>query len=491
MKKIIFALLCATSFSSCDLEFKVYDTLSSDSFPITETDAEYLVNASYSYLKSGVGCEGFYSFNAVSFPTYSEMTTDIMTCNWGDGGKWDAVSQLRYLPSEGMSNDVFNININRIGILSKNIDRIEHTQINDDKKKRFIAEIKTLRSWIAYLFYINFGPIVLPSIEDLNNPNQDKVLPRATEEEMDIFIEQGILESISYLPLASDLSGHLEGRLTQGAARAILMKFYMFKKRWKDAEQQGREIQKLGYDLEEDYASIFLKFNTANKESIFTIPSNSNNPNYMYSWSAPLNYPHNNKNIQSWGGYKVWWDFYDTFEANDKRKNLLISEYTGIDGVFYDRNTGKEMSNLGKGVIIMKYGEDPDQVGGFNSHPIIAFRYADILLMLAEAVNMQNETPTEEAIGWVNEVRHRAGLDDLSIEKSSSKEKFNDAILEERGHELYCEGFRREDLIRHGKFIEYAKKRSNTLTSEHLVLLPIPNSFIVANKGIVLQNPGY
>lgn len=125
----------------------------------------------------------------------------------------------------------------------------------------------------------------------------------------------------------------------------------------------------------------------------------------------------------------------------------------------------------------------------------------------AEALNELNG-PTKEAIGLINEVRERAfpnmpekllSLDDYAGDKG----KLRNRILEERGWELYFEGNRREDLIRHGKFVEYANDPNRMGDTNHRpknpqqnaksyhVLYPIPNKAIVESKGVLKQNEGY
>ena len=88
----------------------------------------------------------------------------------------------------------------------------------------------------------------------------------------------------------------------------------------------------------------------------------------------------------------------------------------------------------------------------------------------------------------VNEVRERAGVDPWS---GLTQDNFRDAILDERGRELFGEGTRRQDLIRHGVFIDYALDRGITDAEPHEVLFPIPQSVIIESNGVVVQNEGY
>jgi hypothetical protein len=116
----------------------------------------------------------------------------------------------------------------------------------------------------------------------------------------------------------------------------------------------------------------------------------------------------------------------------------------------------------------------------------VIFRYADVLLSIAEAINEQRGP--DEAYAYINEVRNRAELGDLS---GLTKEQLKDAILAERGFELFAEGFRRQDLIRHGKFIENALARGKVNAQPHMVLMPIPSSVVIESKNVVAQNTGY
>jgi len=116
--------------------------------------------------------------------------------------------------------------------------------------------------------------------------------------------------------------------------------------------------------------------------------------------------------------------------------------------------------------------------GWFSGADYAIFRYSHVLLMKAEAEFNSGGSGLAE----LNQVRTRAGLDALASIDS-------DAILAERGHELLWEGFRRQDLIRHGKFLE-AWTHKDASDGDHRVLYPIPQSQLDANPNLV-QNSGY
>ena len=119
-------------------------------------------------------------------------------------------------------------------------------------------------------------------------------------------------------------------------------------------------------------------------------------------------------------------------------------------------------------------------------------RYADVLTLQAEALARNANSVTQEAVDLLNMVRQRAGIPTYKVGDFGSLESFLNAVLTERGHELYFEGWRRSDLIRHGKFIAYAKlyKKSRTAAPHH-VLFPLPQEIINEGRGLVVQNDGY
>ena len=97
-----------------------------------------------------------------------------------------------------------------------------------------------------------------------------------------------------------------------------------------------------------------------------------------------------------------------------------------------------------------------------------------------------------DSVDYLNEVHTRAGLTAYKVSDFASLEDFLDAVLDERGWELWFEGCRRSDLIRHGKFVEYAKTRKHSTTvQEYMELFPLPQTVINEGKGVIAQNPGY
>ena len=182
-----------------------------------------------------------------------------------------------------------------------------------------------------------------------------------------------------------------------------------------------------------------------------------------------------------WQVFCMRWEFYDTFADNDKRKNTILCEYDTNDGVHKDRNNGMT------GAIPIKFTDTQFANYGIQkAHPVL--RYAEVLLSYAEAEN-ELHGPTKEAIDAVKQVTDRAGVT-IPASALAGTNEFREYLLAERGRELFCEGQRRQDLIRHGVYISRSRERGNN-AQDYQVLFPIPQSVITEAGGIVEQNPEY
>jgi starch-binding outer membrane protein, SusD/RagB family len=182
------------------------------------------------------------------------------------------------------------------------------------------------------------------------------------------------------------------------------------------------------------------------------------NMNAWGYYAYPTDYPGlitspGGKRLPGWapnGAMTATWSFYDSFSPTDARRALLIPSYIPVNSAGNAIGGTKDRTNM-RGPIIDKYPDDDPTAFAGNDIPVC--RFADVLLMLAEAIN-EKSGPTLEAQGFINKVRNRAGLSNLTGTDISDKDLFRDAILRERGWELFFEGVRRVDLIRMGKFTQ-------------------------------------
>jgi len=335
--------------------------------------------------------------------------------------------------------------------------------------------------------------VVILDPEVLLNPDAQDPIERYSKDEFVSLIEKELKEVAAVLPaVASEY-----GRFTKGTAYTILSKLYMQEKRWADAEAVCRQIVALGiYKLQSSYQSIFAVDNEQNEEIIWALvclAQGGFGNNWMAEVMIPL-LPLDNPRIVRWHTFKTPWIFYDSkYQAGDSRLNSLIGEfwYTPEGEATPVLATRSNCEYLEKGALPVKYPEDPAQTTYSSGNDMVIFRYADILLTLAEVINEQNG-PTSEAIDYVEQIRSRADLPNtIPVAATASKEAFRDYILDERGRELFCESHRRRDLIRHGKFISTAHAMGYTWAEPHMVLFPIPQNVIDESEGKIKQNPGY
>lgn len=485
MKKILYIYCLLAFLSSChsELEPELYDTINPTTFFKSEADAKAAVTGLYNLFRAN-DWNGWFSSSHTGYAAWPETATDIMRSQWSfnqtEYGTWTPTDWL-VTPYFWQYKD-----ISKATLLISRIEPIEFSQ--EELKNRYIAEIKCARGIMAFLINDLYGTVPIAPLEVLESPQEEVILPRLTENEMNQFIETDLSEAAQVLPVSYGDADW--GRFNKGTALMFLMKHYMNTHQWGKAENTGREILSLGYSLESEYSAVFSFNNQKNNEIIYAVPGNDKWGNMYMTSVLPWNSTTTNPNIMKWGGHRLTWDFYDTFEDGDLRKNVLWDEYTGTDNIVYNRqNPGGQLS---KGVVPMKYDEDPNQSGYTSSTDWIVLRYSDALLMLAEAIGNNKGSATQEAVDLINQVRNRSGLEDRTLTDYPDLETFNVEILLERGHELFLEGWRRQDLLRHGKFLEYVRKaQPASQIQDYMTLFPFPQGIIDEGKGIVLQNPGY
>ena len=493
LSKISLAFVATAFCASCtNLESEMYDVINPGIFPNNEADASSLVtSAAYAPFRSN-WYSGLYTSAQGGIHVIGDMSTDIGNCQWNDA-VWPDVINMNFTPNSGGVTSFYRNYIRDISKMTLTMERIANVPMRDDVKARLNAELHCGRGWLAYTLYDLYGPIQVASLELLNSPLSEEVAPRLSQEEMIKFIEEDMNAAIAVLPASYKISDNNYGRFTKGLAYTVLMKLYMHEKNWAKAIECGRELMKpeYGYDLMENYEDIFTLENEGNVETIWAcVCSSSVNQQLWQAHVLSSEYPTKNESIQKWGGYRVLWDFYHTFDPADKRLKVLVGDFIGEDGVHYnEQNPG---SVLVKGAMPIKYGEDPAATGEESQIDWIVYRYADVLTLLAEAIVRQGNAVTSEAIGLLNRVHTRAGLTAYTAADFANADAFLEAVLTERGHELWFEGVRRSDLIRYGRYIEYARKYKKSPTAQdYMNLMPLPQSVIDESKGKVIQNPEY
>ncbi len=442
--------------------------------------------------------------NSVLFGAYGEAGFLLRTPNqrlleqwttdheWSTGGwinrNFQLLTAFTWSPELELIPDAYNQGYSTIRDANIIIDNADN--IDESIRALYVAEARFIRAWMYERLYDLFGPV------PIRLSNADPVeQSRPGEDEFKSFVENEFLQIVPDLPNPGEEASY--GRANKGAAMGILCKFYLNTKQWQKSADIADQLIKLNYyELFPNCVDLFKVENNGNKESVWELLSNPQDPatnsgcTYMNGWFPPTDFVEApelgikwQNNWTSWAvHYRLRDDFYNSFEYGDQRKKLIITKYIN--------KSGKTIQLLGAdNTRSFKFWPDPNAIGFNHGNNIPYIRYADILLSYAEALNEING-PNQKSLDLINQVRNRAGLDNLLLSNFSSKDLLRDHILDERGWEFFGEKMRRQDLIRHNKFVKYALARGATNAQEYHKRFPIPQSVIDSNPKLE-QNPGY
>lgn len=295
-------------------------------------------------------------------------------------------------------------------------------------------------------------------------------------------IKNDLLEAADLLTGASGLS---KSRASSGAAKTLLGKVHLTLGEYDQAATVLKEVIDGGlYALDQDYFRLFTNDNDELPESVFEIKYLAGNVGEGNSFSTVFTparfdmaiFPNN---MQGSGRILPTAEMAAFYEPEDRRRALSIGDSVLLVTGEYEKEIyGLKFVDFTNGII---------NDGGIN---FISLRYADVLLMYAEALN---ETGTSnEAYTHLNLVRNRAGLADVS---GLSQEEFRLAVERERRSEFFLEGHRWFDLVRTGRvqtvLNQYFQNRGlNFSVADHEWIMPIPLREIDIDPNLK-QNPGY
>ncbi len=493
-----------------DLEEEAFGSLPSDQFGQTDEQFIAVLGAAYTSLYGLLG-------NHNSYWSLQEVSTDeavIPTrgADWGDGGQWVRVHTHAMKPNEESINNAWNFLYTGVSTTNRLIEQL--AELDSVRAVPFVNELRGLRALYYYCLVDMFGnvPLITKFAGSESNPT--------TTSRRDVY-DYVVSELVTIIPTldpAVNLTTY--GRMNQNAARMILAKMYLNSEvytgtaRYTEALQVLNELIDAGdYSLEGNYFANFNVANVKSREAIMAIPYDQVFAQGFNLGQMTLHYQSQNtfgSVDQPWNGYATLQEFYNSYEDRDVRKGIPGDQQTRSNFL-----AGAQFAADGRTRLVDPAAEasDPDgkpltftpeinqlQPGAFrqagariakfeyesgfrpslnNDFPI--FRYADALLMQAEALMRINGESNADALVLVNEVRARSKASKLTA-------LTYDVLLAERGREMFAEGYRRSDLIRLGKWTGtwWEKPASADFTK----LMPIPTNQIAANPSLV-QNPGY
>lgn len=529
MKKIrLIRLFIATSLlvlSSCEDNFdpKIFGTLNPDNFPSTETEYKDYALACYIpftttwtyYIGTELRQHGFYIPEGGILRMFESPSDNVAV--WGTGwGEWLKFSQANfnnciYYERSWVSEDNINhipklAQITRFTEIISTLEKADENIFHTISKKQLLGEVHLCRGLMIYYLMHIYGP--LPAVtrgEDVTNDEVLNNLVRPSLEEMTSWIYSDFEFAIGNLPETVEE----RGRYTSDYARFCMMKHCLnegehMPQYYQKALEMYQELEathryKLFKEGDNPYVDMYKAKNDFNCEIIMALscdPSadGGDNSGNFFPLSM-LTTPNDASKVDINGNptpfyyqgkgwaqfYNVSPKLYDSYDSKDKRRAVILNEYW-VDNGTGEVTTKRTKEDLGirwDGYIINKFPIETNTVFQGNDFPLA--RWADVLLMMAEAeVRKSNAAPSAEAVSAVNEVRNRAGLNNLSTQQTNSKETFLDAILEERAKEFLYEGQRKIDLIRFNKYAQLCRKVKGVLPTHQYV--PLPNYFVEQAK---------
>ncbi|GAA3956387.1 RagB/SusD family nutrient uptake outer membrane protein [Chitinophaga oryziterrae] len=474
MKKYLSLILI--TLCSCNLLDKTSESsFTPDNFYKNADDANAAVNAVYDAMK------GQNMYDQVMWVLQDQATDDA---EWG-GGRSTAnqakndLDKYTFTPATSTFQSVWSAAYQGINRANTVLARVPAVPMDTALKSRLLAEAKFMRGFYYFTLVRLFGgvPLILQETTSLN----DLAVARATADEVYTQVIADFSAAEMVLPLT--YTGANAGRATRGAAKAFLAKVYLTRADWPAAAAKSKEVMDLGvYGLWDNFADAFALSNKNGKEAVFEVQAvggGLGEGSYMQGYMRP-NFDRVN-GIAGFGDDPASANLYNTYRAQDKRREVTIKLYSPT-------GTPPAPASITFPGYVHKY-LDPSATAngeGSNNFPII--RYADVLLMYAEALNEQ-AAGNVDAYDAVNSIRKRAGLEDFPV--TLSQDQFRDSVLLERRLELAFEGHRWYDLVRTRRLISAMQAQNPSITvAERNYLYPIPQTERDVNKNLT-QNPLY
>lgn len=555
-------LFGSLTFTSCEdfLTEEVRGQQNLDTYFTTADECEAYITGCY----QDITCGGWWNINTVWL--LSEMCSDDAWMGNTTQSQSDYISLAHYQGNGASNGPISNFWQYRYkGILRCNvaIDRISNAELEDKElQARLVAEARFLRGYFYFELARNFGGV--PLITEFKMPEEIQGITRASLENTYKFIEEDLIAAAEVLPKRSEYADADMGRATSGAALGLLGKVYLYQEKWTEARDvlqklipesgyTGEDAQTTEYDLLPNFGDVWDKDFDNSVESLFEV---------QYEYHATLAVGGSLSTVtgarscgaalgDGWAWCQPTANLEAAYSEDDERREWTIIKTgcTEIKGETEENftkilNDNKEISvyddcvekyNLPanslvidpsghkSGRIIRKYYlplNDRPEVYNTDKSPLNhrILRYADVLLMYAEACNeLSDDTHAQAAL---NRVRNRAGLSPVSV----TGNELRHAIRNERRLELAFEQNRLYDIRRwkddngkpvianlmgeNGSFVKWntdpatrdamewdnqgeASDKGKSFREDRDLLFPIPLYEVTMSNGSIEQNPNW
>jgi hypothetical protein len=421
------------------------------------------------------------SFSWIGLSSIASDDADKGSSPGDTGADKDVMDALTYNASSLSIRETFEANYEGINRCNQALNIVPQLdQANPALRSRLLGEAKFLRAFMYFTLVKTYGGV--PIIDHLPNPSSDEdrvmQLTRRTSAEVYAFIESDLADAIAALPNKSVYAASEKGRASKGAAYALLAKVNLYQKKWQKVVDNANLVT--GYSLVPNYASMFRLAGENDAESIFEIQGTG---------SIPAKGIAGYSNTQGARGAGGWgWGFntpsqslVNAYELGDVRKNatIIFAGTTLYDGRVVPTTVENPRYNF------KAYSSAYTDAWETDAN-IKYLRYAEVVLMKAEALNELDQTPA--AILLLNQIRTRA---ELGNTVAVSKAEVRTAIWKERRVEMAFEHDRFYDLVRTGQAVSAFAIHGKTFVAGKHELFPLPQTFIVQSDGLSTQNPGY
>ncbi|MCQ2177864.1 MAG: RagB/SusD family nutrient uptake outer membrane protein, partial [Bacteroidales bacterium] len=461
------------------------------------------------------GVDGGYGQYIRALMHLEELSTDVCTCCWNDQTLFD-IHNLCWGTSDTFVAAMYYRIFFQVSLCNEFIRKANEAQFNGfPNKENYIAEARALRLLSYYHAIDLFGNVPFTTEDNTVGSAGPEMKKRKDLFEWMCSEAESLIKGNSL----AEVGKNEYGRIDKGAVMMILAKLYLNAEIWagvnmyKQCAEMAETVIASYPSLHANYAELFCADNhlfsrnaTYNgDELIFVSPQDGNNirsygsTNYLIfaSTFSVDGFPGKTMDVakvgisSGWSGLSLTGTFTSKFEEGDSRAMFFKGDFEQyIDEI-------RDASGASNGWKSMKYSNinhdgSAAQAQGFVDTDFPVFRVADAYLMYAECA-ARGAADVTKGLKYLNVVRKRAGIS----EYSNSADLNLQNIIDERGRELYLEGFRRQDLIRFDMFTtdKYMWEfkggvKDGKAVDSHLNLYPIPSADLNAN-GNLKQNPGY
>lgn len=479
--KSVLLLLAVITFTGCSEDYL-------DKTEEYTIDSENYFNSEDDYYNALIGV-----YDILQSTYVNVLLGEIASDNTLSGGEsatdvigFQQVDEMSHTPINDNLDDVWDWNF--AGVQRANYILEFQDKTDFEGKETIIAETRFLRAYFTFELLKWFGPIPIKGDERFVL-GDEQTIPRASREEVYNQIESDLQFAIDNL----DYTAPETGRATKGAAMALKGKVHLFQEEFDDAANVLTTLIDNGPYALSDFETLFEQEGENNEESVFEVQyTGEEGAGFDCLQCSEGNVAVGFQGIRNYSGplFESGFSFnvptqeaYDMFSDEDIRKDLSI-----LDIEAWAAETGASYAEGYKhtGYFNRKYlPRKNDNMGDANltqPNNYRAIRYADVLLMAAEALNRGNIND-QLAQDYLNMVRERAGL--REVENSGGA--LTEIIFQERRKELVGEGHRFFDLVRTGR----AAANIDGFTSGKNEVFPIPLEEIEFSQGNWEQNPGY